>query len=63
MAASSPMVPAPMTAAFRGRHTRSRRWISYAWAMPFSTTVVGSSSTPTSLSSHGIFTMYSASST
>ena len=57
------MVPAPITAARRGRHTRSRRWISYAWAMPFSTTVSGSRSTPTSRSPRGTFTMNSASST
>ena len=57
------MVPAPITAALRGRQIRSRRWISYAWAMPFSTTVSGSSSTATSRSPSGIFTMYSGSST
>ena len=57
------MVPAPITAAFRGRQTRSRRWISYACAMPFSTTVVGSSSTATSFRPGGILTMYSGSST
>ena len=53
----------PITAARLGFHTRSRRWISYAWAIPFSTTVVGSSRTPTSLRPCGIFTMKSASST
>ena len=30
-AASSPIVPAPITAARSGRQTRSRRWISNAW--------------------------------
>jgi hypothetical protein len=56
-------VPAPITAARCGRQTRSRRWISYACAIPFSTTVIGSSSTPTCLSAAGTFTTKSASST
>ena len=59
--ASSPSVPVPMTAARRGRQTRSRRCISYACVMPFCATVIGSSSTPTSLSPLGTLTTKSSS--
>jgi hypothetical protein len=37
----------------RGSQIFSRRWISYAWLIPFSATEVGSSSTPTSRSDSG----------
>ena len=61
--ARSPIVPAPSTAARRGCQILSRRWISYAWVIPFSTTLVGSSRTPTSPNTPGTRIRYSGSST
>ena len=61
--ASSPSGPAPSTAARRGPQTFSLRWISYACAMPFSTTLAGSSSTPWSARPPGTRTRYSGVST
>jgi hypothetical protein len=43
-----------------GCQTRTRRWISNAWPIAFSTTLTGSISTPTERSTVGTFTRKSA---